>query len=91
MIHSEITPLINEIFSSDRSEIEKLSSAFHLIAGFEIEQSKIECELLRATGDKEALIREQIKSSTIGHMLKVYADCYYRATGHQFQEEGING
>jgi hypothetical protein len=86
MVQQNISPLINEIFSSDRSEIEKLSSAFHLIVGFEIEQSKNECELLKATGDKEALIREQIKSSTINHLLKVYSDCYYRATGRHFPE-----
>jgi hypothetical protein len=90
MIPRNITPLIDEIFESGRSEIEKLSAAFHLITNFHIEHSKNECELFRATGDRESLVKEQIKYSTMGHMLNVYAECFYRATGSHWEQEGSN-
>ena len=87
MFPKEITPLVDEVFSSDQTAIEKLSSAFHLIAGFYIEESSNDCQLLRATGDKESLVKEQIKSSTISHMEKIFNECYFRATGRVYQEE----
>ena len=90
MIPRNITPLISEIFESDRSEIEKLSTAFHLITNFHIEHSKNECELFRATGDRQSLVKEQIKHSTMAHMLNVYAECYYLATGSRWQKEPSN-
>jgi hypothetical protein len=65
----------------EKSEIEKLSAAFHLIAEFNIGNSKNECELFRAAGDRESLIKEQIKHNTMNYMLNVYRECYFRATG----------
>lgn len=91
MIPKNIVPLLDQIFSSDRSELDKLSSAYHLITGYQIEQAKNECEIFRATGDRDALVKEQIKHSTMEHMLQVYAECYYRATGSHWEQEQYDG
>jgi hypothetical protein len=90
MIPKNINPKLNLILESERSEIEKLSEAFHLIANFQIENSKNECELFRAAGDRDSLIKEQIKHSTINHMLNVYAECYFRVTGSQWERGQTN-
>jgi hypothetical protein len=87
MIPKNIIPQLELILESDKSEIEKLSAAFHLIAEFNIENSKNECELYRAAGDRESLIKEQIKHSTMTYMRNVYSECYFRSTGSRWEGE----
>jgi hypothetical protein len=85
MIPKNIIPQLNLILESDQSEIAKLSSAFHLITEFHIENAKNECELYRASGDRESLIKEQIKHNTMDFMLNVYNECFFRATGSHWE------
>ncbi len=78
---------LDAIFKSDLSEIEKLAQAFEWITGRHIEFGAQEIELLRAMQDKEALVKEQIKLSTIKHTRSVFCDCYQRATGRRPWDE----
>ena len=88
MIPRDLAPLLSDLFHSNKSDIEKLSSVFFLITGFQIDHSKNDCEIYRATGDKESLVKEQIKHSTMTHMLNLYAECYLQATGAHLKLEG---
>ena len=39
-------------------------------------ESGREMEILRAMGDKGGLVKEQIKHSTIQHVMEVFGECY---------------
>jgi hypothetical protein len=90
MLPKNIIPQLNLILESDRPEIERLSAAFHLITKFHIETAKNECELYRASGDRESLIKEQIKQSTMKFMLDVYNECLLRTTGSHWEGGQLN-
>lgn len=76
---------INSIFASPKPELEKLAEGFHLITRDQITHSLREQELLQALGDKQGLVKEQIKMSTIEHVVSIFDECYQRATGDTFE------
>ncbi len=78
---------LDEIFNSDQAEIEKLAQALEWITGQHIEHGELEIELFRAMQDKQALVKEQIKLSTIKYMRGVFNECYQRATGRRAWDE----
>lgn len=78
---------MNEIFSGSTPEIDQLAAGFHYILNRELAASKREMELFRALGDKDSLVKEQIKHSTIQHAASIFVDCYFRATGEQWTQE----
>ncbi len=80
----------NQIFEHDDAPIDQLARGFHYILGRQMVDSEREMELLRALGDKEGLIREQIKHSTIEHVIARFGECYYRATGESWDSSGSN-
>ncbi len=77
------------VFSSSAPEIARLAAGFQLILEHELANAKHEMELLRALGDRDGLIKEQIKHNTIQHAASIFSDCYFRATGEPWtpQEE----
>jgi hypothetical protein len=77
----ELHNQINAIFTSKRTELEKITAAFHAITQDQISQSTREQELLLALGDKNGLVKEQIKMSTLEHAVSIFDECYQRATG----------
>jgi len=82
---------LDEIFSSQLPEIDRLAEGFHSILGLQLEDSAREIELLQAIGDQGQVVKEQIKHSMVQHVLKVFDDCYFRATGklrqsHQLED-----
>ena len=84
---------IDQIFASQADAIDRLSEGFHYILGQHMEDSGREIELLKALGDREQVVKEQIKHSLFQHVLSVFNDCYFRATGefwkptHNFESE----
>jgi len=87
MENVDTTPQLEEIYASDGSDLEKLKSAFDAITKTILEQSDHELEVLRALSDKEALVKEQIKKSTVKHVRYVFNHCYTRVTGKQAWNE----
>ncbi len=81
----------NQIFTAKKPEIEKLAEGFHFIASTQLENTRLELELLQAIGDREAMVKEQIKQSTIQHMLGIFDECYFKSTGKLWQKEVDNG
>jgi len=78
---------LDEIFNSEQAEIAKLAQAFEWITGQHIEHGEQEIELFRAMQDKQGLVKEQIKLSTIKYVRGVFNDCYQRATGRRAWDE----
>ncbi len=78
---------LEEIFNSEQAELEKLAQAFEWITSQHIKYGEQEIELCRAMQDKETLVKEQIKLSTIKYTRGVFSDCYQRATGRRAWDE----
>ena len=71
----------DEIFASNLSEADKIAKGFHHVINTVITHSQNEIELLKAMNDRENLIKEQIKLSTIQHAKGIFDMAYQRATG----------
>ena len=71
----------NEIFETDLSEADKIAKGFHHIIDTIITHAKNEIELRKAMNDRETLVKEQIKLSTIQHAKDIFDMAYLRATG----------
>jgi hypothetical protein len=73
--------VFKEILQTGLSDIEKLTRAFTWLSEQEIRRGKEEIELLRAIGDQEALVKEQIKVCTLKHSRELFSYCYQLVTG----------
>jgi hypothetical protein len=82
---------IDQIFASQADAIDRLSEGFHYILGQHMEESGREIELLKALGGREQVVKEQIKHSLLQHVLSVFDDCYFRATGELWKPQPDNG
>jgi len=71
----------NQIMASDLPPIEKLRAGFEWITDVYLADAEREIELLRAMQDRESLVKEQIKRSTVQHVRGIFAQCYRSATG----------
>lgn len=78
---------IDAIYSSQKSNLDKVAAAFHAIVKEQVVTSQREQELLQAMGDQQSLIKEQIKMSTLEHATSIFDQCYQRATGNIFPAE----
>ncbi|MAT97077.1 MAG: hypothetical protein CL608_08045 [Anaerolineaceae bacterium] len=70
-----------DIFDSDLSEADKIAKAFHQVISTIETHTNNEIELLKAMNDRETLIKEQIKLSSIQHAKGIFNMVYLRATG----------
>jgi len=85
-----ITTELEDVFDSEMEALEKISAAFKLITDTILIHSEYEIELRQAIGDRETLVKEQIKGSTVRHMRSIYKTCYLRVTGKKaWQDEEI--
>jgi hypothetical protein len=69
------------IFAQDLPDLEKMRQGFDWVISMYLAESQREQEVLRALGDRETLVKEQIKASTLRHARQIFNDCYFRATG----------
>ena len=76
-----------KIFDSDLSEADKIAKAFHFVINTIETHANNEIELLKAMNDRETLIKEQIKLSTIQHAKGIFDMAYQRATGKRSWDE----
>ena len=83
----KITPEFEHIFEADLPEVEKVARAFELVTSWYLGEADKQIELIKAMGDREALVKEQIKMSTLKHAREIFADCYRRATGEEAWDE----
>ena len=73
----------NQIFEQELPELEKVRQGFEWVTAQYLAESGREQEVLMALGDRETLVKEQIKASTLRHARQVFNDCYLRATGRK--------
>lgn len=78
---------IDEILASDLPEIQKLAKIFQWITNFYIDSSSNEIELLRALGDKEELVKEQIKQSVFMHTQSIFQQAHLLVTKRKAWDE----
>ncbi len=78
---------IKRIAASELPEVEKLALAFRWVTDRIVEDSQRELELLRALGDPQAVLKEQIKLSTILHARSIFAQCHLMVTGRKAWDE----
>ncbi|MCA9932630.1 MAG: hypothetical protein H6662_18535 [Ardenticatenaceae bacterium] len=75
------------VMASELAEVDKVKEAFKLVTDFFLLHSEHEIEVLRAMSDRENLVKEQIKASTIRSMQGILADAYRQATGRKAWDE----
>jgi hypothetical protein len=78
---------LEAIYAADLPEIEKLAQAFGWITSQFLQRGELEVELARATDDREALVKEQIKLSLMKSVRGIFSDCYRRTTGRKAWDE----
>lgn len=71
----------------NRNDLQKVTEAFDYVTRIIISQSEKDIELNRALGDQQAVIREQIKQSTLIHARSILNLCHMRATGKEVFNE----
>lgn len=74
---------LEDILSSDLPDIERLAQAFHWITSKAVGQAEREIEALKALGDRDGLIREQVKASTMKHAQSIFQQCCLHVTGRK--------
>jgi hypothetical protein len=83
----DMMPKVNEIMATPISEIDKLAQAYHYLMSQYIGIARHEQELQQALGDKDALVKLQVQSSTLEYALGMFKECYHRATGRNMPNE----
>lgn len=78
---------IDEILTTDLPEIQKLAKIFQWITNYYIQNSAQEIELLKALGDQEALVREQIKQSVFQHAQSIFQQSHLLVTKRKAWDE----
>ncbi len=78
---------LDQIFASDQPEVEKLAQAFDRVTAFFLEDYERQQEVYKAIDDREALVKEQIKASTLRFARSIFNDCYRRAVGRKAWDE----
>ncbi len=78
---------IKKIAASDLPEAEKLARAFRWVTDQVVKDSQRELEVLRALGDAQALVKEQVKLSTMLHARSIFLQCHLMVTGRKAWDE----
>lgn len=75
------------IIASDLPEAERIVRAFALIMGYYAFNGQNAIDLARAMGDREKLVKEQIKLETFKHAGNILFAAYHQVTGRRFPDE----
>jgi len=74
---------LDAIFSSQSPAIEQLAEGYYAILDQLLAETTRQIDLMKAMGDQGQVVKEQIKQSTVQHVLGVFDDCFFRATGER--------
>jgi hypothetical protein len=75
------------IFESDLTEVEKVAKAFDMAMERFLYHGQKDLEVYRAMGDKESLVKEQIKQETIRFARGVFNQAFKRVVGRSAWDE----
>jgi hypothetical protein len=76
-----------EILASDATDVDKLTQMFDWVTGRIVEHSQMDVDMARAMNDKDELVKQQIKLSTIKHARSIFNMCYQQVTGEKAWHE----
>jgi len=79
--------LVREVQGADIPESDKIARLFIHILSTQLEYGQRDIELLRAMGDRDGLVKTQIKLSTLEHARDVFQGCFKLATGRSWRDE----
>jgi hypothetical protein len=75
------------IFESDLTEVEKVAKAFDIATERFLDHGRKDLEVYKAMGDKESLVKEQIKQETIRFARGVFNQAFKRVMGRSAWDE----
>jgi hypothetical protein len=78
---------IVEILGSELADIDKLKQGYGMVTGGLIEHAYHEADLARATHDREALIKVQIKMETLKYARQIFDRWYTLIVGRRAWDE----
>ena len=78
---------LEAILASDLPEMERLAAAYGGLTGFIIEIAEGEIELARALGDREGMVKQQVKMETLKVARDIFQRCYRGVTGRKAWDE----
>ncbi len=76
-----------DITTGDLPDLDKLVRAYRLVTNQFIDASRREIELQQALGDREAMIKEQIKLGMMETAWEMFEYCYLRVTGRRVRND----
>lgn len=80
---------LDAILDSDLPEMTKLAAAFGGLTGFVVEVAEKEIELARAMGDRQEVIKQQIKMETMKSAREMFRTILYQVSGKWVWDEPI--
>jgi hypothetical protein len=86
-VDSDWTTVFNKLKSSDLPPAAKVRRAFEWVVNGYLEQGEGEIQVLKAMGDQQSLVKEQIKLSTMQHTLDIFHHCYQYMVGGSVGDE----
>ena len=90
MIKKEHTAGFEAIIAdTENDDLTKVMAAFDYVTQLIITQSEKDIEIDRAMGDQQAVVREQIKMSTLIHARSILNWTHSRVTGSEVYDEYI--
>ena len=75
------------ILATNAADIEKMAEMFGHVTGTIVNHSQMEIDMAKAMNNKEELIKQQIKLSTIEHARSIFNMCYQQVTGEKAWDE----
>lgn len=82
---------MNEPTAHKKRPIEKLADSFGLTTGKFLEDSQRKVELAKAAGEREEIIKAQIKFEVLRQTRKIFAYNYKQITGNEPWSEDTYG
>ena len=80
---------LETIVDSDLPEMAKLAAAFGGLTTFYVQVAEKEIELARALGDRQELIKQQIKMETMKSTRSMFRMLFWQVTGKWVWDEPI--
>ena len=80
---------LDAIIGADLPEMDKLAAAFGGLTSFVVEVTEKEIELARALGDRQEVIKQQIKMETIKSARYMFRTIFWQVTGRWAWDEPI--
>jgi RNase P/RNase MRP subunit p29 len=80
-------PEMDAILASSLPDMAKMARAFEGLTGFIIKDTGQQIELAQAMGNRQEVVKQQIKMETLKHARTLFQTCYLGVTGKAAWDE----